>query len=76
MLLLGLVAFLCIAHFHYLSGWVVGAGGRKIKTKLSPRLGLAKLELGLSLSRAETYQNVYSLLNQWLVGDVAVFQYL
>ena len=34
-----------------LGGLVVGAGGSKIKTKLSPELGLAKLELGLSLAK-------------------------
>ena len=28
----------------------MGAGGSKIKTKLSPQLGLAKLELGLSMA--------------------------
>ena len=31
-------------------GWVLVAGGSKIKTELSPQLGLAKLELGLSLA--------------------------
>ena len=30
-------------------GWV-GTGGSQIKTKISPQLGLAKLELGLSLA--------------------------
>ena len=34
-----------------MGGWVLGAGGSKIKTKLSPQLGLAKLELGLSLAK-------------------------
>ena len=29
----------------------MGAGGSQIKTKLSPQLGLAKLELGLSLAK-------------------------
>ena len=33
-------------------GWV-GAGGSKIKTKLSPQLGLAKLEMGLGLEIGE-----------------------
>ena len=31
-------------------GWWAGAGGSKIKTKLSLQLGLAKLELGLGLA--------------------------
>ena len=35
-------------------GWV-GAGGSKIKTKLSPKLGLAKLELGLNLAKITTF---------------------
>ena len=58
--LAGARAILCIAHFHYLSGWWMSAGwaggwvlvvgGSKIRTKLSPQMGLAKLELGLSLA--------------------------
>ena len=39
----------------WVSGWmgglVLGAGESQIKTKLSPQLGLAKLELGLSLAK-------------------------
>ena len=33
----------------YLSEWV-GAGGSQMKTKLGPQLGLAQLEVGLSLA--------------------------
>ena len=37
------------------AGWL-GAGGIKIKTKLGPQLGLAKLELGLSLATPKNHR--------------------
>ena len=36
---------------------MVGAGGSQIKTKLSPQLGLAKLELELRLSKNSNNNN-------------------
>ena len=41
----------------------MGAGLIKIKTKLSPQLGLAKLELGLSLA----IQNMYNIKEHFIL---------
>ena len=54
-----LVAVLFISLLVWVGEWVggwVGAGLIKIKTKLSPQLGSAKLELGLSLAIGSAHE--------------------
>ena len=46
-----LLGFHCSTSLGGWMGWWAGAGLIKIKTKLSPKLGLAKLELGLNLAK-------------------------
>ena len=52
-LLTSLLVFLLdfLFHYYWQCGWP-GAGLIKIKTKFSPQLDLAKLELGLSLAKS------------------------
>ena len=41
----------------------MAAGGNKNKTKLSPQLGLAKLELGLSLAKMLNLAKLLKVVN-------------
>ena len=50
---------------------MVGAGGSQIRTKLSPQLGLAKLELGLSFAIMSTFPEGFSGQNT-LAADASI----